>query len=133
MTIEEFIRARLDEDEAIARECDALYFHPVKRATGLVDIEAHYHPVEEYRHFLWFTHRHPGFPPPYAQHIARHDPAHVLKQVECQREILRLCLFAMESDKETNSYTPEPRQILAALAKVWSDHADYQSDWARFA
>lgn len=120
MTIVEFITARVDEDEAVARECDALYFRADERSSGLMDIEAHYHPVEEDRHFRWFTHQHPGFPPAYAQHIARHDPARVLQQVKA----LRAVIDYLDPDGQFDE------EVFADIAAIWNTHPDYQQEWA---
>ena len=55
-------------------------------------------------------------------HIARHDPARALREVESKRTILNL--FG------TYRPTSEPLQdVLLELAAVYSDHPDYRTDW----
>ncbi|WP_433575567.1 DUF6221 family protein [Nocardia brasiliensis] len=129
MNIDEFIEARLTEDEAIARECEAIHFHAVKRQSGTVDVEGHYHPVEENHGFAWFTHRHPGFPPPYARHICRHDPAHVLRAIATKRRIVVECIEMREMLERWSSYAPHPDLILQAMADEWCEHPDYRTEW----
>jgi Family of unknown function (DUF6221) len=70
-----------------------------------------------------------------AGHIARHDPARVLREVEAKRRIIdhhkpvrhegrtmcHSCLGAV-------TFWPCP--TLQHLAAVWSDHPDYRQEWA---
>lgn len=53
------------------------------------------------------------------RHIARHDPARVLAECAAKRAIL---------DEYTGS--PSTFQIVAHMAAVYSDHPDYQQEWA---
>lgn len=137
MRIEQFIVARLDEDEVAAQDCGAKNFHMVPRFTGYMDVEAHYRAVEEQGHFQWFTAHYPGFTPPYAHHIARHDPARALRQVAAMRAILAdhaddegYCSRCWDGD----SYAPASRMFpcptIRSLAAVWSDHPDFHRSWA---
>jgi hypothetical protein len=70
------------------------------------------------------------------EHIARHDPARVLREVEAKRAIL-----AMWQEPETDRYLPTGEvvaQVAAAdaidsvvreLNAVYSDHPDYDEAW----
>jgi Family of unknown function (DUF6221) len=61
------------------------------------------------------------------EHIARHDPARVLREVEAKRKILA------EYVAYTESYVTQARQLefsIACLAAVYSDHPDYDPEWA---
>lgn len=68
-------------------------------------------------------------------HIARHDPARVLREVAAKRAIVAAYAKADEwvnvSAGATAAYA---RQImdetLRHLAAVWSDHPDYRQEWA---
>ena len=71
-----------------------------------------------------------------ADHIARHDPARALRQVEDGRRLLAAYAEAREPDPEA---TPQERALRMAVAEVvrmlvlsraavWSDHPDYK--WA---
>jgi len=115
MTIEEFIEARLAEDEQIARaaagapwvaEADiprSILVSSVAKAEnkqmfgrlGYVGSAEH----EEYR-----------------QHIVRHDPARVLRQCAALRLVLGFWRGLTR---------------LRTIAAIWSDHPDYQQDWAK--
>jgi hypothetical protein len=118
VTIEEFLRARLDEDEAAAR---AAASRPRGESWGGVVDGTRYTVV--------------------AAHIARHDPARVQREIEAKRAILaehqrapkplpgmswypcRVCT----RDRYPQSW---PCATVRALAAVWSDHPDYQQEWA---
>jgi len=147
VTIEEFIEARIAEDERIARaaagaawvaEADiprSILVSSVAKAEnkqmfgrlGYVGSAEH----EEYR-----------------QHIVRHDPARVLRQCAALRRIVdaeveNLAAFDGEfgcGHSATNirigrcregSGVLEESGVLRALAAIWSDHVDYQQDWAK--
>lgn len=56
-----------------------------------------------------------------AGHIARHDPARVLREVEAKRRILAL-------HEELNE--PHLYEAVQHLAAVWSDHPGYRPEWA---
>jgi len=60
-------------------------------------------------------------------HIARHDPARVLREVAAKRAILAECeprpgigIVAIELAAQ---------RILRHLAAVWNDHPDYRPEW----
>lgn len=84
----------------------------------------------------------------YRTHIARHDPARVLREVESKRKILEhhspqaqqiwrdqrvvgeqppTCGWC--SDREEDH--PWPCPDVLAIAAVWSDHPDYDPAWAQ--
>lgn len=72
-----------------------------------------------------------------AQHIARHDPARVLREVAAKRAILaehhRVSRWGSPVDvcDAHDGYTMETVicDTMLALASVWSDHPDYQQGW----
>ena len=78
-----------------------------------------------------------------AEHIARHDPARVLREVEAGRTILAEH-FAEDRGESLpgadcgvcyyigtpGSPAGWPCRTLRALAAVWSDHPDYDQEWA---
>jgi hypothetical protein len=62
-----------------------------------------------------------------AGHIARHDPARVLREVEAKRRIL-----AWASDPKMHlELIPEAERyyVLTALAQPYVDHPDHQEAW----
>jgi Family of unknown function (DUF6221) len=82
-----------------------------------------------------------------AEHIARHDPARVLREVAAGRAILaehaatdwtaygdRMCRRCVLDDDEPHDepyhWLPFPCPTLRALAAAYSDHPDYDPAWA---
>jgi hypothetical protein len=70
-----------------------------------------------------------------AEHIARHDPARVLREVAAKRKILdhhkpvrhegrTMCHSCLGAEISW------PCQTLQHLAVIWADHPDYDPDWA---
>ena len=57
-----------------------------------------------------------------AAHIARHDPARVLREVDAKRQLL---------DGHTPDYhwCPMGDSVLKMLALPYADHPDYRDDW----
>lgn len=145
-----FIRARLDEDEASARAAtagpwrnaptarhhltasgrseEAVFAAP--RDTGAL-VVATTGEARERRNLV------------NAEHITRHDPARVLREVEAKRQLLALHVLAEQDDGD--SFTTEmcwacdlrsqsqepfyPCQTLRLLAAVYADHPSYREEW----
>lgn len=110
MKIEEFLNARIDEDEAAAGAAAGSSWVTViiDRSTG--------------------------------EHIVLHDPTRVLREVAAKRAIIEAADEAtgcdMQVDSEfrvgTRDESEEPYVgdvILRALASVYSDHPDYRTEW----
>lgn len=104
----EFLRARLDEDEHAAKEApqsewDSEYAEFRARGGETFD------------------------------HVLRHDPARVLREVEAKRRILEQCELALSFEH------PIPRDkvgdaalasmTVAFLALPYADHAEYDESW----
>jgi hypothetical protein len=121
-----FVKARLDEDEAAAK---AVTFRSRFTAIGSS--------VQSPGGI-----GHPAMPiadvidPETAAHIARHDPARVLREVAAMRAILELARHANDLDIAVEKeYATAPRDLAAdpwhgdlitqALAATWSDHPEY--------
>ncbi|HEX8005693.1 MAG TPA: DUF6221 family protein, partial [Trebonia sp.] len=73
-----------------------------------------------------------------AEHIARHDPARVLREVEAKRAILAQIAPWMDSAEDDHWYErgvgeqpPYEGSVLLMklLAAVWGGHPDYRSEW----
>ncbi|WP_063017172.1 MULTISPECIES: DUF6221 family protein [Nocardia] len=122
MTIVEFIEARLAEDERIAQESDAgdgewVYSEQWDRvSTSQEDLYTLYH----------------------AEHIARHDPARVLRQVAALRGVvdnlrtipgLRAALEAEFGSEDTAEEIRAAGPDLRGIAAIWSDHPDFRPEW----
>ncbi|MET8773362.1 DUF6221 family protein [Streptomyces sp. NPDC004658] len=114
-----FLRARLDEDEQTARAAHAPNWSTDGRR-GL-----HYG-VED----GWMA---DALTTGDADHIARHDPARVLREVEAKRMIVER--FADLSGEDWKPSAPrvvrlqELRDSVRCLAVAYADHPDYRDDW----
>lgn len=73
-----------------------------------------------------------------AAHIARHDPARVLREVEAKRRIVDLCAPPLVDVTDLHSTgrefiqgkgAPWGEPVLRLLALPYADHPDYQNDW----
>lgn len=122
VSIWQFILARLDEDEQIAREAG-------KRSstwrlnTPLDD--------QELGDAWWLN-------PPELAHAERHDPASVLARVESDRRIVELCVRWIEigtpeagttwNDEAAGAAVAE--SVLRLMAARWSSHPEYRTEWA---
>jgi hypothetical protein len=112
MTLTEFLTARLDEDEAAAR--DAYY----EGQRWITEEEGVYRYPDDDLDLVHSANRKTD-----ARHIARWDPARVLREVEAGRAILAEHRTAAGWSSENWPRT------LRLLAAVWSDHPDYQQKW----
>ncbi|WP_432091049.1 DUF6221 family protein [Streptomyces sp. NRRL F-5630] len=116
-----FLRARLDEDEAAARaakpgpwSADGGAVYGIHPTDGVVDYSES------------------------AAHIARHDPARVLAEVEVKRALLELH-HEVEDPQEmqdfcaacdvTGTYPEYPCRTLRLLALPYSSHPGYDESW----
>lgn len=127
MTITEFLQARLDEDEQAAHKASPGPWHPelegeeVVAVDGVTVADGFALSGEQLRATV--------------SHIARHDPARVLRDVEAKRAIIahneKLHEYARANPRE-DAYLFAPGAsdvVLKHLASVYSDHSDYQEDW----
>ncbi|MFI6368911.1 DUF6221 family protein [Nocardia sp. NPDC050630] len=151
MTIDEFIRARLAEDETIAR---AALRHPTKynpetrehERTGTDSGEWHtdsYVDPNDKRmvHGASMTiYDEGGHTAEQAAHIAHYDPARELRQVAATRDMF---LFILESSgmwellvgarppsAEQASADIEKIRAVRAMVAVWRNHPDYRPEWS---
>lgn len=148
MTLLEFIEARLTEDEATAiaaaeaLRCgchslnpDDLHSWTAGDYASGVDLAGGLHPVVSGTGD-WAE---DAIPKPVNIHIARHDPARVLREVEAKRRIARQCA-AMDPDMTfvtdnalgfgPGDHTELAAQVLALLALPYADHPDYDPSWS---
>lgn len=91
-----FLRARLDEDEQVARAS----------ADSRVDLV---------------------YASPYSEHIARHNPARVLRDVAAKRLMLAF-LGSPDMPPGEGRYVAERALFLLALS--YADHPGYNKQWA---
>lgn len=118
----QFIRARLDEDEATAKACPEVGWFAAEWDQGAV--------------YLTGTGaaallRGRSFP--VARHAARHDPARVLDDVAAKRRIIDQIAISQTSgvyDGTPFAMDPAPAElIMRELAAPWVGHPDYRPEW----
>lgn len=64
-----------------------------------------------------------------AEHIARHDPARVLREVEAKRRIIAE-LWDLDEGFATDHTAPRTaKAVLRLMALPYADHPDYHEDW----
>jgi hypothetical protein len=153
----EFIRQRLDEDEAAARAASAggRWRYEGGESIGawtLYDEHWRIASLTTYRYDEYDyaermpSARHPNYVDADAngEHIARHDPARVLREVEAKRAMLGMCVVLLNpppllsgtsstaSRLEGIARDADRRQatlFLHALALPYADHPDYREEW----
>lgn len=116
-----FLRARLDEDEAVARRVKSSWRQIGE--TGVI-VASEGGRAEECANGNWAG---------IAEHIVRHDPERVLAEVEAKRQILdQNERYTAERRRMMGGWDPQSDDspILAALATVYADHPDYRPEWA---
>lgn len=133
MTIEEFIEARIAEDETTARaaigqrgdEHAKWHVSGPHQAKG-VESGGHLENIwegepQEWVDTLTVVYGEGSPSDEQADHIARHDPARVLRQCAAFR-------VALEWYRDDDYVVMAP--TIKAIAAIWSDHPDYQQEWA---
>jgi Family of unknown function (DUF6221) len=115
LTLAEFLAARLDEDAARATEAE----------------QAALESGEEFWPSVFAAYNEGFLSKEEAEHIGRHDPSRVLREVAAGREILAECsTLVIVGVAYPDEAGPESAaRILQLLASVYSDHPDYQDKW----
>lgn len=117
MTITEFLTARLDEDEAVARAASpgpwSAEDEEVKAVDDITVCDAFALSSPQTRAT--------------AEHIARHDPARILAEVASKRAIVE------EAGQFGLREGVMSFMALCHLATVYADHPDFQAEWAEWA
>ena len=127
MGLTDFVSARLDEDEAVARAAltdDAWWVDGPAAKSGHWWI---------YPLGVKFVSR------PAAEHIARNDPARVLAQVAAMRRIVDKAVVARGHEPRaeemgwehsiTSAAAVAYEDALRLLASIWRDHPDFDPAW----
>lgn len=65
-----------------------------------------------------------------AAHIARHDPARVLREVAAKRALLNVYEIAEQTHDILGDGYVALDQAVRALAAVYADHSQYDTEWA---
>jgi hypothetical protein len=97
MDVVEFLRARLDEDEAAAK--------------------------------AWLPFGNPNAEQ--RQHVASHDPARVLADVESKRGVVAKCEAALRGQTRPGEELMKTLAVLVleGLATAYADHSDFREEW----
>jgi hypothetical protein len=123
-----FLSARLDEDEQAARDAESASWStgvPDGPIGGLLTVRRDYAPAMQ-DYVTGSIHDENAI------HIARHDPARVLREVAAKRAVLGL-VFVGDLDGTTDSglgYQEGVMRSLELLAAAYSDHDDYDPTWS---
>ncbi|MBM4549356.1 hypothetical protein GS445_06580 [Rhodococcus hoagii] len=131
--IVEFLRARLDEDEQTATAAVAATFGGCPTWTSKDDgtgRQTHGYAMAD--HTAICGHDGDDVLLPVADHIARHDPARVLREVEAKRRVINGWSdpFGNLNAEQADAARVEKARVLHSLAAVYSDHPEYQQEWA---
>jgi hypothetical protein len=115
-----FLRARLDEDEqaAVAAAGQPTYY----------DWEVHEADPRKQREVRVKGESHQvvsGVDDSTAEHIARHDPARVLREVEAMRRLIQWCEWMRGDFRGSDVW----KDVLPLLALPYADHSDYRDEW----
>jgi hypothetical protein len=115
-----FLRARLDEDEqaAAAAAGQQTYYDWEVR-------EAEPHEQPEVRATGTSYQVVSGVDDSTAEHIARHDPARVLREVEAKRRLIQWCVWMVGDFRGSDVW----KDVLPLLALPYADHPDYRDEW----
>lgn len=120
-----FLAARLDEDEQWAREAtDGPWVDEFSGETGHCVIPSDAMSTREY---VARTQLLAALPD--ARHIARHDPARVLREVEAKRRILAECRPGHLGGPALELAGALGGLVLCFLALPYADHEDYREEW----
>ena len=127
----EFLKARLDEDEQAARAAaaDGSEWRFSEGAIYPSDTMSHPGPLA--------THPHGDLNQAHGEHIARHDPARVLADVEAKRYMVDFWSAAYQNPQDSERFSgPDWDQVrrnaqwtLRLLALRYATHPDYDENW----
>ncbi|WP_143591216.1 DUF6221 family protein [Thermoactinospora rubra] len=140
-----FVRARLDEDERAARRAaEVCGCHPPasswifddEATDGRILVVDDPHPDVKRKLGRRWNGTYNGLFT--AEHIARHDPARVLREVEARRRLVGLTEYmggwntehdTQVTEHEIHSMRQAAHEMLRNLAAPYADHPDYQEEW----
>lgn len=120
MNITDFLRARLDEDEQTARGAEAPQWVSYEQ-----DCDVHVGGRPDGPHVALLGRSSWEGVVGNAAHIARHDPARVLREVKAKRRVIG----RLNSHAAVMGEDEMHRDVLSILAAVYADHPDYNPDW----
>ncbi|PWG13915.1 hypothetical protein DF268_08600 [Streptomyces sp. V2] len=115
MDLVEFLRARLDEDAELARpgETWTAFDESPSAGTRRVDVDYSFERVVACTR-SWR-----------ALHIAAHDPARVLREIDAKRRIVARVTY----HADIMGWDEVHGDLLRSLALPYADHPDYRKEW----
>jgi hypothetical protein len=139
MNIVEFLKARMGEDEAVARAASAGPWTMRHGSDGTTEIMSSEPLPDLPGHFQTVTDDEGGAIPPFdgdAAHIAHFDPARTLREVAAKRAILDYCeksRWARKQTGEGDAYhvgeTDAYETVVHQLAAVYAGHPEFDPSW----
>lgn len=128
MSITEFLKARIAEDEVVARAATA---GPWKWEEDQPMDESFLYGLDDIPVVVAYGVHTPGFVECSDEdrtHIAAHDPARVLSECAAKRAMLANVPTASSPFDQLGGTS---EYVLRCMAAVYSDHPDYQQEWAQ--
>ncbi len=124
-----FLRARLAEDEQAARAAIGRLGGEWVAYGSRVEVAGDTRDAQVFEYTVCFDEGSPS--PEQADHIARHDPARVLRDVEAKRRLL--VQFELRGNSVRSVVRPSTGgvwdDLLRILALPYADHEDYRPEW----
>jgi len=137
-----FLRARLDEDEQQAKACAQVYPPPWDMADRgwIATVRADEPDFRIVTELEQWDAQPDGWLGTVIEHIARHDPARVLAEVDAKRRIIDEYIAAdntyqrlAEDDDDSKwdwlSRSQALETVLPLLALPYADHPSYRAEW----
>lgn len=113
----EFLKARFNEDEQTARKVTAMTWSLLRDPGGVRIEDENGSPIASDAYDAPLT-------ADELEHIARHDPARVLREVEAKRRMLPHLIV----DGHTLDHC-DRCMVLRLLALPYADHPDHREEW----
>lgn len=126
MTLVEFLRARHDEDEQVARDASPGPWRPNAERDQVLACDD----IEVADGFALSGHQLRAT----VEHIARHDPARVLAEVEAKRRVIEIHAREHEcvgsgGERTANDGSEWPCLTLRLHGLPHDQHPDYREEW----
>ena len=120
-----FLSARRDEDEAVAKHAGGREWRTGCTCEGECPGYPSCERVEGDDITIYNEGGHDAYQ---AEHIARHDPARLLREVEADRALMAKLRQVEELGERLRVDTEILilRQVIAIRAAIWNDHPDYE-------
>ena len=121
MTLIEFIEARLDEDEAVARAAIVIRRRDYAHQPWVDDPDYTFKAWDDYPSGVILT-----------------GPERVLREVEAKRMLVEdhsghhVCEDNMAGtvwDEKTEDIVEDPCRVLRIIGSIYADHPDYRTEW----